>query len=517
MTDAPALRIEGLTVGTAQRTLLTDVSLAVAPGEIVLIAGPSGGGKSVFLKLVSGLIHGRTPGFTVTGRIEVLGEEVLSRPDAGLGTVGLVFQDFALFDGMTAARNVAFAIDHRRPALTKSEGRALRSELIGGLGLPEQAPVRSLSGGQRQRVAIARAMAFDPKILAYDEPTSGLDPAMRDRVAERIRETGHTTLVVTHDLRGLIGIADRILLLDPKAASLVEVSRENAPDRLQALEVEIPPRRPAPSPFRHPVKALLAFFAATSRAFESLGIALLHLLPRWPSVRWGFRFLWMYLKAVAGPGALVYFFMSGVVIGVVATYFTFNFLPYRQFTEPLILDDMVAALGFGLHRILVPLLLTILLAARAGAAVSADISTRVVGRQTDAMRTLGARPSRYLLTGVLWAFLIGTPIISLLAYVGAQAASACVFAVMAPDQSLHAWSAMFGKFLVEPDALFLKGTDWVVAKVLIAAFGIAVVSYFKGAEPKDSPEDVARAITSTVIRATAFCLVVHMVFALIEF
>jgi len=519
VSDAPALAIDGLSVRAGDRTLLEDASLSVAAGEIVLVAGPSGGGKSVLLKTISGLIHDRTPGFAVTGRIGVLGRDILAEPGSGLGTVGLVFQDFALFDGMTAARNVSFAIDHRRPALAPEEGRTLRSELLGGLGLPEDAPVRSLSGGQRQRVAIARALAFDPRILAYDEPTSGLDPAMRNAVAERIKKTsldrGTTTLVVTHDLRGLLSIATRVVLLDPVGRKLVEVPVEEAEARLLKLAVEVRP--PKPPTRRTVVEATGDFLATTTRVFEGLGSAILHLVPRWPNVRWGLRFFGLYLRAVAGPSALLYFLMAGLVIGVVATYFTFSFLPYRRFTEPLILDDMVAALGFGLHRILVPLILTILLAARAGAAISADISTRVVGRQTEAMRTLGAVPSRYLLTGVLWAFLIGTPIIAVLSFIGARIASAVVFSMMAPDQSLFAWTAMFHRLLDSPEALLPLGTGWVAAKTLTAAFGIAVVAHAEGAAPKVSPEDVARSITRTVIRATAFGLIVHMVFALIEF
>ncbi|MEN8148554.1 MAG: ATP-binding cassette domain-containing protein [Planctomycetota bacterium] len=513
--NAPALAVGGLTVRAGPRTLLENADLTVGAGEIVLVAGPSGGGKSVLLKIVAGLIDAGTEGFEVEGNVRVLGEDVVSKP----GRVGLVFQDFALFDGMTAARNVGFAIDHRRPGLARAEGDALRSELLGGLGLPEDAPVRSLSGGQRQRVAIARALAYDPRLLAYDEPTSGLDPAMRDAVAKRIestcRERGTTTLVVTHDLRGLLGIADRVVLLDPGARKLVEVDADEAEARLDELSVEVESTRPTPK--AGVLRGVADFFAMTTRIFEGLGQAALHLVPRWPNARWGLRFLRLYLRAVAGPSALLYFFMAGLVIGLVATYFTFSFLPYRNFTEPLILDDMVAASGFGLHRILVPLLLTILLAARAGAAISADLSTRVVGRQLEAMQTLGVDPRRYLLTGVLWAFLIGTPVIAVLSFIGARIAAAAVFSVMAPDQSMYAWSAMFHKLLEEPGTFLLAGTGWVAAKTLTAAFGIAVVAHAEGAAPKDSPEDVARSITKTVIRATAFCLLVHVVFALVEF
>jgi ABC-type transporter Mla maintaining outer membrane lipid asymmetry permease subunit MlaE len=397
----------------------------------------------------------------------------------------------------------------------------VREGLLSELGLPGEAKVRELSGGQRQRVAIARALAFAPTILAWDEPTSGLDPAMRDRVAERIlltsREHGTTTLVVTHDLAGLLPIADRVLLIDPQRAALVEVASADAEEKLARLTVPTPTPAKAPGIVKRAGRTVLKFLETSGRVMEGMGQAALALLPRWPNVRWGLRFLRHYLMTVAGPGALLYFLMAGAVIGLVSAYFTFTFLPKRGFTEPLILDDLIGGLGFGLHRILVPLIMTLLLAARAGAAVSADISTRVAGKQTDAMRSIGVPPARYLFTGTLWAFLIGTPILAVLSYFGARVASAAVFAVMAPDLSIHAFDAMYSRLLIQPGEFLPAGTAWVAAKDLTAAFGIATIAYFAGASPKDSPEEVAGSITQTVIWATFLVLSVHLVFALIEF
>jgi ABC-type multidrug transport system ATPase subunit/ABC-type transporter Mla maintaining outer membrane lipid asymmetry permease subunit MlaE len=516
MTD-DAIRAEGLAIRAGANPLLENASFRVEPGEVVLLAGPSGSGKTVLLNVLAGLITARTPGFRLEGRLEILGRDVVGAPRASRGRVGVVFQDFALFEGLTAGANVAFAVDHRRD---DANGSASPKRLLHDLGIDEGARVGRLSGGQRQRVAIARALAYAPEILAYDEPTSGLDPAMRDRVAKTIRETsrssGTTTIVVTHDLGGLLGIADRVVLLDPARRTLVEIAPDEAQAALAALEA--PPRtRTPPRTTGRLWRGLVRFLDTSTRTVEGLFTSLLHLVPRWRSPRWGLRFLGGYLRAVAGPSALVYFFLAGAVIGLVATYFTFTFLPYRKFTEDLLLDDLVGALGFGLHRILVPLIMTLLLAARAGAAVSADISTRVAGRQTDAMRSLGAEPPRYLLTGVLWAFVIGTPIIGVLSYVGARAASALVFAVMAPDISLHAWSGMYHRLLDDPDAWLPKGSGWVAAKELCTAFGVAAIAYFQGARPKRSPEAVARAITKTVIWATVLTLSIHVVFALVEF
>jgi phospholipid/cholesterol/gamma-HCH transport system permease protein len=161
--------------------------------------------------------------------------------------------------------------------------------------------------------------------------------------------------------------------------------------------------------------------------------------------------------------------------------------------------------------------MTILLAARAGAAVSADVATRVAGRQTDAMRTLSAPPDRYLLTGILWGFLLGTPLLAVVAFLGARAASALVFAIMAPDLSLWAWDGMFHRLITETGTILPLGTDWVLGKDLVCALGIALVAWTSGSRTKESPEAVARTVTATVIRGTIFVLVVHAAFALAEF
>ena len=104
---------------------------------------------------------------------------------------------------------------------------------------------------------------------------------------------------------------------------------------------------------------------------------------------------------------MIYVSIAGLVMGFVATYFTFRFLPYRPITEPLVLENVLDALGFSLYRILVPVLTTILVAARCGAAVTSDVGGKVHGQQIDALRTLGIKPARYLLTPILYAFLVG--------------------------------------------------------------------------------------------------------------
>ena len=138
MSDAtvgPAIRAEGLGVRVRDRVLLDDAAFRVERGEIVLLAGPSGSGKTVLLNLLAGLITRRTPAFNLTGRLEVQGHDAIGKPGSTRGSVGLVFQDYALFEGLTAATNVGFALDHRRPRVAPEARRAESAKLLERLEL----------------------------------------------------------------------------------------------------------------------------------------------------------------------------------------------------------------------------------------------------------------------------------------------------------------------------------------------------------------------------------------------
>ncbi len=539
-----AVEIRALSVRVGGTLLLENVDALFPDGGVTLVVGPSGAGKSVLLRILAGLVRSDDPVFSLSGEVEIGGANVLGRPGPRDGArVGVVFQSFALFDELSVAENIRFAIDHRAPnraetaTATAANGEPDRKddaseardraavpsgpeELVREFGLPTNTPVSALSGGQKQRLAIARTLAYDPPVILYDEPTSGLDPANSRLVAERIRATGDrhgkTTVVVTHDYAQLAPIADRVYCIDPKEKTLreVEPAELESLSELQTRALEAPKR----ASFGRRVGARAArFLSGTTAVLECALAAALALVPRWRSLRWGARYVRHYVSLVASPGACVYFGASGLIAGFVSTHFVFKFLPHRQYTEPLLVDELLSGLGFALYRIIVPVLLTVLVAARCGAAVASDVGGRVYARQFDALRSFGVEPPRYLLTGIVWGFVVGAPLLIALGFFVAKLTSLAAFVYSYPDYGPHYWDGHFHRDLRLPSHTFYWGTHWLLAKTLVCGFGTGAIAYFIGQRPKSSPVDVSRGITATIIGATLFVLLTHFAFAFVEF
>jgi len=196
--------------------VLDNISCRVREGKTTFIIGPSGTGKSVFLKLLVGLIK------PDSGQILVDGEDITTMNERDLFRIrmkfGLLFQDGALFDSLNVAENIAFPL-RRHTKMKDSEIARLVAEKLAQVGLPgiEHKLPSELSGGMRKRVSLARAIALNPKIVLFDEPTSGLDPVMSDAIDKLILKTQHqlgsTFLVISHDIQGTFQCADDIAVL----------------------------------------------------------------------------------------------------------------------------------------------------------------------------------------------------------------------------------------------------------------------------------------------------------------
>ena len=223
------LKIENLKKAFGNLEVLKGLTTTIRKGEVVVMIGPSGGGKSTFLRCMN-LLEQPTEGSIVFDGIDIVSADERTK-NRVRGEMGMVFQHFNLFPHLTILDNITLA-----PRLVRgidratAEGKAM--ELLERVGLKEKAKAypQQLSGGQKQRVAIVRSLAMEPKVMLFDEPTSALDPEMVGEVLDVMKDlakNGMTMVVVTHEMRFARDVASRILFL---AGGLI--AEEGTPDEV---------------------------------------------------------------------------------------------------------------------------------------------------------------------------------------------------------------------------------------------------------------------------------------------
>lgn len=209
------LDVRGASKQYGGQIVLDNVSVRVSKGDVIAVIGPSGGGKSTFLRLLNGL---ETPS---SGQIYFENVDLTDAKtdiNAVRQKIGMVFQQFNLFNHLTVLQNITLApVKIKRVPVKEAERQA--RDLLERIGLPDKADAypAMLSGGQKQRIAIARALAMTPDIMLFDEPTSALDPQMAGEVLELVRRLarkGMTMLLVTHEMGFAREVANRVLFFD---------------------------------------------------------------------------------------------------------------------------------------------------------------------------------------------------------------------------------------------------------------------------------------------------------------
>lgn len=235
--DGPIIRVQGVKKSFGDLEVLRGVDLEVMPGEITVIVGGSGSGKTVLMKLINGLLK------PDEGTVEVFGQDVTKMNDSELDheirkRVGTMFQNYALFDSMTVAENVSFPLVQNN-VMSVTEARKLAAEQLENLGLGDvldEFP-SALSGGMKKRVALARTIVTNPELVLFDDPTTGLDPIMTQFVDEMLleisRDNDLTSLVVSHNMASIFRLADRIAILHEG-----EIVATGTPDEMRASKDE---------------------------------------------------------------------------------------------------------------------------------------------------------------------------------------------------------------------------------------------------------------------------------------
>lgn len=509
MSSEAIVRLEDLWVGFRRgggiHYVFRGAKLEVRRGELVCLVGPSGTGKSVLLNLLIGSLRRDAEGLVLKGSMEILGAGIDKKyPSRLLKRLGIVFQESALFEDLSTRRNASFGLRGRN--LGRDEIDARVDRLLDAVQLADPPRrISELSGGQKKRLALARTLAKEPEFLIFDEPTSGLDPRLCRQIAaliQRTHEAGggeRTTLVVTHDYEAMVPMADRTYLLDPGEGAIKEIERK---EELGAMLDALPMTGRAMLEPDRMGRLVFTLQRAAATPLRWLGPVARFLLRPCPS---SFRqVLLRFLDSLVLPS--LYISAAGALIGGLGTFFALENNPLKGAM------DRQALIGLGkVHMaIIVPLIGSILFAARVGAGTSARLGNIRLGRQDDALRMLGADPGAYLITPIFWSCLIGLPLLTA-PVLAASALSSLCCTLAARPLTPFAWASAFFQEVTFEDFVFG------LVKMIGSGGLVAAVSAYLGLKPKGGAEDLGRDVTSAIVAATFLVILWHGIWIFIQY
>ncbi|CAK0758273.1 phospholipid/cholesterol/gamma-HCH transport system permease protein [Gammaproteobacteria bacterium] len=502
MNASPGLTVEGLTIVTPTgKVLVEDAKFSLAEGAVVLLVGPSGSGKSTIIKLLSGLLEDEGKPWHIEGTL-IHGGQIHDLAHERCDIGGLVFQNYALFDDLTAQENLGIALDH-----AEHSDPALMEYLLDLLtDIEPHQTIASSSGGQRQRLAIARTLLANRPLLLFDEPNSGLDPSTAQRLGVLIqdlcRRMGRPALIVAHHVDDILPLADAVYLLDVRTRTLrpLPLDREAVDEALLAVGEE--------------EEKVVSSLEATSKSSASTTS---EITDRWrrrlkshPPQRWFFRYLHEYFWILWGsPLMLLYIFSGAAIVGFVTLWFGFNYELLGDAIRSFIHDESLAGIGFIEGYIGVPLITCILMVARNNAIITADVGNRVLSAQFLAMRNLHIPGRRYLTAAILINTLAGTLVLVSASLVVAGWTSFKTWQFLFNEQPFELWQENFFHILLRDSAATWRNLFWVVMKILLSGACGSWLAIRAGFSRKNSVIAVNYAIARSIVMGVTVTLLIH--------
>jgi energy-coupling factor transporter ATP-binding protein EcfA2/ABC-type transporter Mla maintaining outer membrane lipid asymmetry permease subunit MlaE len=435
--------------------------------------------------------------------MEVMGRDISCNfPDDLTERIGIVFQESALFEDLTTRENVAFGL--RRQGIARREISKRVDELLESVGLTDPpSRIHMLSGGQKKRLALARTLARSPDFLIFDEPTTGLDPKRCRQIAGLIAQTHaegdgrRTTLVVTHDYEAVLPVAKKVFLINPAEGVIERVqSGEDLAARLDEIEKAGTETVAARAPLR-PLAWLDVLINAPWRWLEPF---FRFLSTPWPG-SWR-QVLLRFADALVHPA--LYVCAAGAVLGGLATFFALENNPLKGAMD----RQAIIGLGKVVMAIVVPLMTSVLFAARLGAGAAARLGNIRLGRQDDALRMMGRNPTAYLVTPLFWSCIIGLPLLTF-PVEAAGALASLAFACATRPITLYGWASAF---FYELNLLDLCSS---VIKLTGSGALVAAAAAYLGLKPKSGAEDLGRDVTATIVAATFLVILWHGVWTVL--
>ncbi len=506
------LAVEGLAVTTpAGKTLLENAAFTLADGEVVLLVGPSGSGKSTIIKLLSGLLEDDGKPWQIAGKLTHNGrvhDLVHERCDIG----GLVFQNHALFDDLTALENLSIALDHAKH-VDPSMLEYLLDLLV---DIDPHQTVASASGGQRQRLAIARTLLANRPLLLFDEPNSGLDPATAQRLGTLIhdlcRRMGRPALIVAHHVDDILPLVDAVYLLDSGSRTLRPLPRDR--DAVNDALLAVGAAEEGADSGQLPVVPVAQSLSVNAEIAD-----------RWrrrmkvhPPQRWFLRYLHEYFWILWGsPLMLLYIFSGAAIVGFVTLWFGFNYELLGDAIRSFIHDESLGGIGFIECYIAIPLITCILMVARNNAIITADVGNRVLSSQFLAMRNLRIPGRGYLTAAILINTIVGSLVLVSASLMVAGWTSFKTWQFLFKEQPFELWQESFFYVLLrDPDATW-RNLFWVVVKVLLSGACGSWLAIRAGFSRKNSVISVNYAIARSIVMGVTATLLIHAGIAVVVY